>query len=97
MGLLTSAEDSEYVFDSSLYEPARDRFFEYCYSLRYKQNKLFSWAKKVGDGIPNVIQYDQDVAAASFDRIDDLFADLDLFPKLGKLNSRDTGVLVTRK
>ena len=59
-------------------------------------NKM-SWAKKVGDSIPNVIQYDPDVAAASFDRIDDIFADMDLFSKLGKLNSRDTVVLVTRK
>ena len=56
-----------------------------------------TWAEKRGDRIPHVIQYDADVAAASFDRIDDLFADMDLFPKLGKLNSRDTGVLVTRK
>lgn len=42
-------------------------------------NKL---AKKVGDSIPGVIQYDPDVAAASFHRINDIFADMDLFPKL---------------
>lgn len=38
-------------------------------------------AKKVGDGIPGVIQYNPVVATAAFDRIDDLFGSLDLFYK----------------